>query len=466
MKSLYNKIILLLFLAFLLAPLAFWQITNFPTKTGPVEITIEPKTITAIEEPAEELPALIPPIIEPTVTPEETITLEELASPEETVTPEEPAQAEPAFIEERWVIHEVKPGDTLSTIFSSQEIGTTALYAVINSGKEGKQIERTLKPGQKLLLRFKEGTGELDLLIHEVNLVKSVQFDINAGSTITTVLEKDVEKRIVTASGTITSSLFLDGQKAGLSDRTIVEMAGLFNFDIDFAREIQPGDYFSVIYEAKYIDGEFFGNGSILAAEFINTGKSFRVVRFERDGAVDYYNEKGQSRKKTFTRTPVNFARISSKFTKSRYHPVLKRWRSHKGVDYAAKTGTPVLATGNGSVKIIQKQRGYGKVIYLQHGKKYTTVYAHLSRFKSGLKKGHKVKQGEVIGYVGSTGLATGPHLHYEFRINDKHVDPLSHKLPAADPIKGDKMAQFKKVAAPLLQQLDQLKAPVIAGQP
>jgi murein DD-endopeptidase MepM/ murein hydrolase activator NlpD len=454
MKSLYNKIILLLFLVFLLVPLVFWQITSFPPKEDQVEIKVEPETITAIEEPSGELPLLIPP------TPETTVT------PEETVAPEEQVKAEPPPIEERWVIHEIQPGDTLSTIFSSLEIGTNTLYAVINSGNEGKEIERNLRPGQQLLLRFKEGTGKLDLLIHEVNLLKSVQFDIADDTAIATVLEKDVEKRIKTASGTITSSLFLDGQKAGLSDRTIVEMAGLFNFDIDFAREIQPGDYFSVIYEAKYIDGEFFGNGNILAAEFINTGKSFRVVRFENDGRVDYFNEKGQSRKKSFIRTPLNFARISSKFTKSRYHPVLKRWRSHKGVDYAAKTGTPVWATGNGTVKRIEKQQGYGKVIYLQHGNKYTTVYGHLNGFKRGLKKGDKVKQGEVIGYVGQTGLATGPHLHYEFRINDKHVDPLSHKLPASDPIDGKKMAQFKKAAAPLLQKLDQLKAPVIAGRP
>jgi murein DD-endopeptidase MepM/ murein hydrolase activator NlpD len=242
-----------------------------------------------------------------------------------------------------------------------------------------------------------------------------------------------------------------------------MNMARLFNFDIDFGSELQKGDYFGVIYEAEYVDGERIGTGNILAAEFVNNKKQYRVVRYEdKNGNVDYLDEEGRSRRKKFIRTPLNFTRISSKFTNKRWHPVLKRWRSHKGVDYAAPTGTPVWATGDGKVHIIGRQRGYGKVIYIKHGK-YVTVYGHLNGFKRGLKKGDRVKQGEVIGYVGQTGLATGPHLHYEFRIHGKHVNPLSAKLPVQDPIDKSKMQHFLATAKPLFKSLDLLKGQDIA---
>ena len=471
MKAFFSGLLAVLVLAIALA----YLLPDLPdTKPSPVTS----KVPVEVEKSGSDLPALIPDpksAGEPlqldevlndalTASPGEPLddqTIEEII---ETPVAEEVVSGEPAEPPalERWIIHQVQPGDTLSAIFSEFEIDKTLLYKIVNSDAEEKSLSN-LRPGQRLLFRFTEEDDRLNLLIHEVNTVKSVQFIIEEEQVIAELKEKEVEKRINTATGHITASLFLDGQRAGLTDRTIVEMAGLFNYDIDFGRELQPNDYFAVIYESLYVDGEFLRNGNILAAEFINKGTSYRIVRFEHDGFTDYYNEKGQSRKKSFIRTPLNFRRISSGFTKARYHPVLKRWRAHKGVDYAAKTGTPVWATGNGTVKRIERQRGYGKVIYLQHGKKYTTVYGHLSRFKAGLKKGSKVKQGQFIGYVGQTGLATGPHLHYEFRINGKHVDPLSHKLPAADPIKGKKMALFKEQSAPLLEQLEQLKAPTLA---
>ncbi|HIE54487.1 MAG TPA: peptidase M23, partial [Chromatiaceae bacterium] len=252
----------------------------------------------------------------------------------------------------------------------------------------------------------------------------------------------------------------VDGQKAGLSDRQIMELADIFGWDIDFALELREGDQFRVLYEEQYLDGKKLRNGPILGAEFINQGKSYRAIRYtDSKGDTAYYDPDGHAKRRAFIRTPVKFSRISSRFTRKRWHPVLKKWRSHKGVDYAAPRGTPVKATGNGTVVFRGKKGGYGNVIFLRHGGKYTTVYGHLSRFAKGVKNGSKVKQGQIIGYVGSTGLATGPHLHYEFRINGIHRNPLTVKLPKTLRLPESEMARFLQQSQPLLAKLDELKA-------
>ena len=256
----------------------------------------------------------------------------------------------------------------------------------------------------------------------------------------------------------------MSGSRAGLSDNTIMQLAGIFGWDIDFALDIRNGDQFSVIYETRYLDGEKIGDGDIIAAEFTNQGKSYQAVRYT-DAANDneYYSASGRSMRKAFLRTPVKFSRISSRFTKKRWHPVLKKWRSHRGVDYAASRGTPVKATSNGKITHRGRKGGYGKAVFIQHGKTYTTVYGHLNSYAKGLRKGSKVKQGQIIGYVGSTGLATGPHLHYELRVNGVHRNPRTVALPKADPIASSERAAFEQIASVRLEQLSNNKRIMLA---
>jgi murein DD-endopeptidase MepM/ murein hydrolase activator NlpD len=271
-------------------------------------------------------------------------------------------------------------------------------------------------------------------------------------------VSKDVEVHIGSASGVIESSLFADGQKAGLSDGQIMELANIFGWDIDFALEIRAGDQFRAIYEEHRLDGEKLRDGPILAAEFTNRGTTYRAIRYEdSSGEVGYFDADGQSKRRAFIRTPIRFARVSSGFTTKRWHPVLQKWRSHKGVDYAAPTGTPVKATGDGKVVFRGTKGGYGKTVILEHAGKYTTLYAHLSKYSARAKSGQRVKQGQVIGYVGMTGLATGPHLHYEFRIGGVHRDPLKVKLPKSLSLPGKELQRFRSTAQPLLAMLDDL---------
>ncbi len=354
------------------------------------------------------------------------------------------------------VIHQVRAGDTLLAIFNRLGINKELYQRFILLDKKSKRRLARLRPGQMLHFQFSK-ENELVEITHNIDSMHSTSYLISDDDIQINKHQKEVLVKIETAHGTIESSLFNDGIRAGMTEKLIIKMAKLFSWDIDFARELKRGDYFGVIFEARYVDGQRIGTGNILAAEFINGKKEYRVIRYtdSRDN-VDYLDPQGRSRRQQFIRTPLSFTRISSKFTGKRWHPVLRRWRSHKGVDYAAPKGTPVWATADGTINIIGRQRGYGKVIYLKHGK-YTTVYGHLSAFKRGMKKGRRVRQNEVIGYVGSTGLATGPHLHYEFRINGKHVNPLSQRLPIADASrKNDK--KFRSFADPLLKTLDRLK--------
>lgn len=420
----------------------------------------EPKTVDIQIETGETIftPPATPDIhIDPESGPVETIQSGIL---DETATETSPTEPPP----DRWVVHNVQAGDTLSSIFSEMEISKKLVYNLAKTDKDRKGITR-LMPGQQLLLRFTP-EDDLNLLIHEQSQLRSTHYTIQGDEIAKEIKERQVELRLETVQGTITQSLFADGQRTGLSNKVIMQLASIFNYDIDFAREVAEGDHFSVIFETQYIDGNLYDSGNVIAAEFINRGKQYRVLRYEdSDGKVDYLNEKGQSRKKAFIRTPLNFTRISSVFSNGRFHPVLKRWRAHKGVDYAAPTGTKVWAAGSGTISFIGRQRGYGKVIYIKHGKKYMTVYGHLNGFRKGLKKGSKVSQGDIIGYVGQTGLATGPHLHYEFRIKGKHVDPLKHTLPPPAPIAGKELIRFQTFAEPLLHELDLLRSPKMAAQ-
>jgi murein DD-endopeptidase MepM/ murein hydrolase activator NlpD len=264
------------------------------------------------------------------------------------------------------------------------------------------------------------------------------------------------DSELVMASGEIQTSLFAATDRAGLSDLVAVQLADIFSSEVDFHRDLRPGDRFSVVYEALYSNGEFIRTGRIVAAEFSNDGRVHRAVYFEDPHARGgYYTPDGKNVRRAFLRSPLEFSRISSGFTTARFHPVLRAWRAHKGVDYAAPMGTRVKATGNGVVEFVGRQGGYGKAVILRHTNGQSTLYGHLSAFANGLHVSKRVEQGEVIGYVGMTGLATGPHLHYEFRINGVHQNPLRVVLPPGPSITQDLEPAFAQASAPLLERLE-----------
>lgn len=264
--------------------------------------------------------------------------------------------------------------------------------------------------------------------------------------------------RTEVASGTIDSSFYLAGERAGLSAKTIMNLADLYAWEIDFIRELRKGDTFKIIYQAKYLNNEYIGDGDIIAAQITTNQRQDEhnafLLQDDKGENIGYFDEHGKNLRKAFLKNPVDVVRITSTFRPKRFHPVLKKWRAHRGVDYGGPTGTPIRATGKGQVVFRGWDNGYGNYIKVQHAGKYMTLYGHMSKFGK-FKKGQYVKQGEVIGYIGSTGLATGPHLHYEFRINGVHQDPLKMKFPSASPVPKTYQAAFNQQSKLMLAQLD-----------
>ena len=365
-----------------------------------------------------------------------------------------------------WKEVEVVPGDNLSVIFPRLGLTASDVFHVAQV-KEAKPL-LNLKPGQLLRvgLETSEDNSTPSLIVLELQLdpIKTLSLNVVEEGFVVETVEREIEKRQQIVGGEINSSLFVDGLKAGMSDKLIMKMAYIFGWDIDFALDMRQGDSFKVIYNEHYLDGDKIDDGEILAAEFTNRGKSFRAVRHtDAEGHSQYYTPDGSSMRKAFTRTPVPISRISSGFNPNRKHPVLKTNRPHRGVDYAAATGTPILATGDGKVSFIGNKGGYGRTVILSHGGRYTTLFAHMSRYKSGIKVGHRVRQGETIGFIGSSGLATGPHLHYEFRVNGVHKNPLTVELPKAEALPEKYRLEFANLAQPLMAQLDNVRIPTLA---
>ncbi|MDD5632697.1 MAG: peptidoglycan DD-metalloendopeptidase family protein, partial [Methylococcales bacterium] len=264
---------------------------------------------------------------------------------------------------------------------------------------------------------------------------------------------------VASVQGIINSSLSLAGQKAGLSDDLILQLTNIFAWDIDFATNLHHGDQFTVVYE-KPMAGQNSSDSQIIAAEFVNQGRVLTALRYkDQEGHADYYSPDGRPMRKAFLSTPVDYIRISSGFDTHRKHPILNRIRAHKGIDYAAKTGTPVRSAGDGEITFCGRKGGYGQVMILKHGERYETLYAHLSEFKRGLESGDLVKQGEVIGYVGQTGLATGPHLHYEFHVDGVHRNPETLNVAQSLPLHSEKLADFRAQTRLTLNQLNKTKA-------
>ena len=351
---------------------------------------------------------------------------------------------------EKWTSVTVKSGDSLSTLFQRVGLSAQDVYRVSQATKKSKSL-RTLFPGDTL--DFVIDAGQLLKVRHiKTPLQQIIVTRQEKGHyTVETITrEPDIEPRFI--QGVISSSLFVDGQRAGLSQKKLMELANIFGWDIDFALDIREQDQFALIYEEEYLDDALIGEGRILAAQFTNRGEVFNAIRHS-DGS--YYSPEGFSMRKAFLRSPVDFFRISSKYNPNRLHPVLKTSRPHRGVDYAASTGTPIKASGDGKVIWRGTKGGYGRTIILQHAGIYTTLYAHMSKYNSKVRKGSRVKQGQIIGYIGSSGLVTGPHLHYEFRSNGVHQDPLKVKFPNVQPLNKTQMETFKPMADTILAQLE-----------
>jgi murein DD-endopeptidase MepM/ murein hydrolase activator NlpD len=341
------------------------------------------------------------------------------------------------------IVEIVKRGDSLARIFKRHGISRHDLANLLASNKKSKQL-RYLKPMQKITLKVKN--ERLIRLQIKLTSLTSLVFNLTESGDYTFLQETLTPQIKLTAvRTTINRSLYLDGKAIGLSDKTLMQLTSIFAWDIDFSQDMRAGDTFSLIYEVLFHEGEILGEGRILAAEFTNRGKTIRaILNIDDLGHESYFSGNGNAMHKAFLRNPVHFSRISSKFNLNRKHPILNKIRAHKGVDYAAPTGTEIKSTADGKISFLGTKGGYGNTIEIEHGGKYSTLYAHLSKFSRRLKIGTLVKQGEVIGEVGQSGLATGPHLHYEFRINGLHINPLTVKLPQAQPIESRYLRQFK----------------------
>ena len=292
-----------------------------------------------------------------------------------------------------------------------------------------------------------------------------MQFTRSGDGFTSRVVTRDYDRHIAVKNGVIKSSLFAAAD--GVPDPIIHQLVSVLGWDIDFARDLRRGDSFSLLYEELHVDGRRVRTGDVLALEFRSqrAGEPIRAFRYtDSNGDTDYFNPDGRSLRRAFMRNPLRFTRISSRFSKSRLHPVLRTKRPHRGVDYAATRGTAVRATGTGRVSFSGRKGGYGKTVLLAHGNGYTTLYAHLSRHEKGIRKGARVRQGQIIGYVGSTGIATGPHLHYEFRINGVHRDPLTVELPRAAPLDMKELKRFRRAIGPLVARIDTLGATQLAS--
>lgn len=370
------------------------------------------------------------------------------------VAPATAEPVEPPAPELKRTTYTVKSGDSLSVLFKRAGLTDRDLYELIDQAPEARALRRIM-PGNEITFALSQD-GQLEELVYQRDQLRSLRFTREEGSFGAEELERTPDVRIAYRRATIDSSLFLAGQAAGMTDNLTMELAGIFGWDIDFILDIRRGDTFSVLFEEHFLDGEKIGNGPILAAQFTNRGKTFEAVRYvDASGDSNYYTPEGRSMRRAFLRTPVSFTRISSPFNPNRRHPVLNTIRAHEGTDYAAPRGTPVKASGDGRVKFAGRKGGYGNTIIIKHGQTYQTLYAHLNGFRRGVRSGERVKQGQIIGYVGSSGLATGPHLHYEFHVNGAVRNPVTVELPQAESVPSSEMARFESQVQPIIAELE-----------
>ncbi|MBN6149908.1 M23 family metallopeptidase [Xanthomonas sp. AmX2] len=365
------------------------------------------------------------------------------------------------MVGDSWQVVRIRPGQTLGAVFEQLDIPATLMHQVLGHPGTRDALTR-LRPGAEIAFDLPVGGG-LRALRFDRDATHRVELTLHGDEVQEKVIERDTSTRTVVTSGQITSSLYAAARKAGLPPSAIATMTDeIFKYDIDFDKDLQPGDRFSVVMDETWREGERIDTSKILAATFTTGGKTYSGFRFERSGkAAEYFDVNGRPLKKTFIRMPVAYSRISSTFG-ARRHPVLGTMRMHKGIDYAASSGTPIMAAGDARVQYVGTQRGYGNVVILDHGKGYSTLYGHMSRFGK-IKAGQRIDQGTVIGYVGMTGLATGPHLHYEFRVAGVQRNPASVTMPPPEPLGGAELVAFRAQTSPALARIQSVEKLIYA---
>lgn len=364
-------------------------------------------------------------------------------------------------INQDWLVEDVRNEDTLSQIFNRLGLSSKQAYALIKH-KDAEPLVH-IHPGEQIEIIRRPGTTAdtytLDKLKYKYKLDT---FNTLVATNVNGEYEFDTEVRepvirYRTSTTTIQNNLFDSAQNADIPYNIVSSLTTIFGWQRDFAKDIQPGDQFSIIYEELYLDAEKVGEGLVIAAQLKSGGKILRAVRhIGDDSRINYYAPNGDGIQGSFLRTPMKVATVTSKFSNKRFNPVLKKWKAHRGVDYGAPMNTPILATGDGVVKFTGTKSGYGKTVILRHGGKYQTLYAHINHFKQGIQRGSRVKQGDVIGYVGKTGWATGTHLHYEFRVNGTHMNPLTIDLPKSAPIPKKYRSKFREDATRWVSYFEQ----------
>ncbi len=360
----------------------------------------------------------------------------------------------PGDADDPWITETIESGDTLASIFAKHGIASKTTHEIARLNEQTRAL-RHIQPGEKIALLL-DVDGRLKQMKYVPDITRTLLVQRTEDQSFESrIINYQLQAYPVYREGRIESSLFEAAAAAEIPEDVIMDLASIFGWDIDFSLDIRRGDRFGIVYEELYKDDVKIRNGRILAAEFVNSGKTYRAVYYtDPAGNSDYFSPDGKSMRKAFLRSPVDFRRISSRFSNKRWHPLLSTWRSHKGVDYAAPHGTPVRAAGDGKVILAGTKGGYGRLIVLRHGGRYTTAYGHLRGFARGVRSGKKVKQGQIIGYVGSSGVATGPHLHYEFRVNGVHRNPLTVKLPEAKPVHSAYRTHFEEKTQVYLSML------------
>lgn len=381
---------------------------------------------------------------------------ETIAKPEpvakQDIDEEPPHEVVTKVKDNQWQIIKPRPGDSMAIIFHRLGLSAKNLHEVLDKNPHSKALT-AIKPNQELQFLINKST--LEKLIIPLNSIQSLTV-YKAGSVYKTQIDsKKMDSRNHYITATVNGSLYLTAQRLKIPSKLIRQMTQILSREIDFSKSIRSGDQFSIIYDAYYIENKMVGTGEIVAVTYTNKGKTYRAIKHtSANGEQDYFTPDGTSLKKAFTRYPIRFSHISSTFSVSRNHPILHYKRAHKGIDLAAPIGTPITATGDGVITIIDRHNGYGNMIKIKHDKTYSSVYGHMLKFQKGLSKGSKVKRGQVIGYVGQTGLATGPHCHYELHVNNQPRNPTTTGLPTAAPVSSREMASFKAKTNTLLARL------------
>lgn len=371
------------------------------------------------------------------------------------IQPSWPSETELKHEASEWVEITVRPGDTLGSIFRRQGFSANLLHRIIQLDESTKGL-KNIRPGDVFQFEL-DDSGGFQRMRYPISDSQYLIVSMALDDLQMEILEREIVTEIREAEGVVTSSLFAAAKSAGLSDAMTMDLANIFAWDIDFVLDLREGDRFFLIYEELYREGEFLRDGRILAATFINQAERYRAVRFDSHNESAFFDPDGRNMRKEFLRAPLNFSYISSGFNPRRMHPILKRVRPHNGIDYYAPRGTPVYAAGGGSVTRSAYSKTNGHHVFIKHDGGIETRYLHFT--SRAVKEGQKVRQGQTIGYVGSTGLASGPHLHYEFLVDGVHRNPRTVPLPKIEPLEGGRLVSFHETAAPLLTRLSRLES-------